>query len=533
MRKCKSCGRTIEGNNRFCLMCGAKIEDVDENLDNNTTTDDKSHKEENLEVSTEELKELQENDSKSENNSYDNSKKNNNEPQKKRGNKIILIPIILIIILFFSYNQLKNYMSNPQNVIENFKVAILENDEQKLIDSLETESSALQINEESAKVIIDYFNKNPKELDEIINSLNKDAESINKDAESINKNDALINIFNLNSDEKKKIFYIENSKKSFLGLNKVKVYVKPIFINVTSNVSGVKFFVNNNEICESDKDDFSFKAGPFVPGEYELSYKFDSEFVNLEESETIDFIENKSIHNNEFNYEIGNELKYVTLKTSEKSKDAIVCVNGKNTGKKVDEMSNLGPILEDTKISIEIKQGDSVLKSDEIKVGERSELYIDLDNKLYEYEVKNNKQANQSEKNSISFNDDYSDLYYSVENLVKDYTYNFTVAVNNNDFGAIKKYLYPGKELYKSQPNVIKQFFNDGIKEELVDISVEKINILDKQELSGTVETIEKYNIKQNNEEKEKVFNSIYEFKFNNTSKNYELTNMRYLNKLN
>lgn len=55
---------------------------------------------------------------------------------------------------------------------------------------------------------------------------------------------------------------------------------------------------------------------------------------------------------------------------------------------KVDEMSNLGPILEDTKISIEIKQGDSVLKSDEIKVGERSELYIDLDNKLYEYEVK-------------------------------------------------------------------------------------------------------------------------------------------------
>ena len=145
-------------------MCGAKIEDVDENLDNNTTTDDKSHKEENLEVSTEELKELQENDSKSENNSYDNSKKNNNEPQKKRGNKIILIPIILIIILFFSYNQLKNYMSNPQNVIENFKVAILENDEQKLIDSLETESSALQINEESAKVIIDYFNKNPKEL---------------------------------------------------------------------------------------------------------------------------------------------------------------------------------------------------------------------------------------------------------------------------------------------------------------------------------------------------------------------------------
>ena len=67
----------------------------------------------------------------------------------------------------------------------------------------------------------------------------------------------------------------------------------------------------------------------------------------------------------------------------------------------------------------------------------------------------------------------------------------------------------------------------------MVDISVEKINILDKQELSGTVETIEKYNIKQNNEEKEKVFNSIYEFKFNNTSKNYELTNMRYLNKLN
>lgn len=75
MRKCKSCGRAIEGNNRFCLMCGAKIEDVDENLDNNTTTDDKSHKEENLEVSTEELKELQENDSKSENNSYDNSKR--------------------------------------------------------------------------------------------------------------------------------------------------------------------------------------------------------------------------------------------------------------------------------------------------------------------------------------------------------------------------------------------------------------------------------------------------------------------------
>ena len=116
---------------------------------------------------------------------------------------------------------------------------------------------------------------------------------------------------------------------------------------------------------------------------------------------------------------------------------------------------------------------------------------------------------------------------------MKDYTYNFTVAVNNNKFEAIKKYLYQGEDLYDSQESIVKQFYNDGIREELIDIKIEKINILNEQELSGTVEAIERYNIKQNDEEQEKLFNVLYEFKFNNTSGNYELTNIKHLDKLN
>lgn len=525
MRKCKSCGRIIEGNDRFCLICGAKIEEVKEELNNNET-DVKTYEKEKLENSNEELKESTEKPLKCEKNIYDNREKNKKSPLKGRGNKLILISLILFGILFFSYKQLGAYMSNPQNVIEKFKVSILDKNEQKLIDLLDTESSSLKIAEEGAKVIIDYFNKNLDALDETINYLIRDSKLINK-------NDELSNMLNLNSDNEKKLFYIKNSKKGFLGLNKIKVYINPIFINVNSKVEGVKFFINGKEMCESDKRDFKLKVGPLVPGEYELSYKFNNEYVSLEQTETVDLIENFSLYDNEFIYEMGNELKYVTLKTSEKSKEATVYIDGKNTGKKVYELSDIGPILYNTKISIEIKQGDNIFKSDEVEVGKRKELYIDLDSQLYEYEIKNNKEEDKIGKVSSNFDNDYSELYYNVENLVKDYTYNFTVAVNNNNFEAIKKYLYPGEDLYNAQESVVKQFYNDGIREELIDIKIEKINLLNEQELSGTVEAIERYNIKQNDEEQEKLFNVLYEFKFNNISGNYELTNIKHLDKLN
>ena len=125
-------------------------------------------------------------------------------------------------------------MSNPQNVIGKFKVSILDKNEQKLIDLLDTESSSLKIDEEGAKVIIDYFNKNLDALDETINYLIRDSKLINK-------NDELSNMLNLNADNEKNLFYIKNSKKGFLGLNKIKVYINPIFINVNSKVEGVKF----------------------------------------------------------------------------------------------------------------------------------------------------------------------------------------------------------------------------------------------------------------------------------------------------
>lgn len=205
MRKCKSCGRIIEGNDRFCLICGAKIEEVKEELNNNET-DVKTYEKEKLENSNEELKESTEKPLKCEKNIYDNREKNKKSPLKGRSNKLILISLSLFGILFFSYKQLGAYMSNPQNVIEKFKVSILDKNEQKLIDLLDTESSSLKIDEEGAKVIIDYFNKNLDALDETINYLIRDSKLINK-------NDELSNMLNLNTDNEKNCFILKIQKK--------------------------------------------------------------------------------------------------------------------------------------------------------------------------------------------------------------------------------------------------------------------------------------------------------------------------------
>ncbi|MGV1025663.1 TcaA second domain-containing protein [Clostridium perfringens] len=97
-------------------------------------------------------------------------------------------------------------MSNPQNVIEKFKVSILDKNEKKLIDLLDTESSSLKIDEEGAKFIIDYFNKNLDALDETINYLIRDSKLINK-------NDELSNMLNLNADNEKNCFILKIQKK--------------------------------------------------------------------------------------------------------------------------------------------------------------------------------------------------------------------------------------------------------------------------------------------------------------------------------
>lgn len=446
MKFCNKCGSKVEDEQKFCPKCGINLRDTD--LKNVAI----------LEVTGNGVKD---------------------KSKISSGTKISIISAIIIAILLLGCFVVGNDLSKPSKTVSKLEQAINSEDKNELAKLLYSKDNRLEINEDNSEYLLNYFKENPLFLEKVMKDLNDDCfkfESLGKDNEINPKNDI-------------KTIRLAYVGKKFFVFPSYKISVKPAFIEVKTALKDVELSLNSVEIGKSDKDDYIMELGPFMPGRYDLLASYKGSYVDLENTYNIDFINSNNENNNEkIIVEALVNLKYV--KVTSEYPDAEIFVNNKETGVKVKEAVNFGPLSAGTSLYAVATLEDKKLKSNEVLFNE-STANINLSFKEAEREIRDTKD--------------------SVKDLVNNYVRGFVTAVNYGSFYDVEDYIYPGSSLYNEQKKYVSDTYSKGIKEDIKAVNVTFIE-LNSDNKSGIVTTEEIYEVF--NQEKVTMMNFKYKYKF-------------------
>lgn len=465
MKFCSRCGTELKDGQTICPQCGHNLVDIKNNKEDN----DKS-------IDTNIGDDI-------ENINMDNIKKNIALPKKV---KVSIMGIVIIVILIIIFFKVGNYITKPSNIIMNFQKAIMSNNKEELSKILYSQDSRLKVNEKSIEPLMLYINGEPSYLNNVIENLNKQAMEI----ESFDK------FNNFNQKGSQNILNIVCVGKKFYFFPNYKISIKPAFIEINTSVKNVGFLLNGINLGKSDRDNFSKEFGPFMPGKYKLLSNYKGEYISLNESYDINFITAENVKEK---IDAFKNLNYVSI--GSEYQDAEVFVNGKNTGVKIKDAQNFGPLSENSKVYAIIKKDGKALKSNEYTILEGdTDIYLSFE-----------EAENQIENTENQFKD-----------VMYEYLNNFTQAVNTQDFSMIEYYLYPGSKFYAEQQEYVQNTYDRGIRETIMSMEVLSCNVSEDNN-SCTITTKEVYNIDNNGEILIKPFKYRYKLRYNEITGSYQI----------
>ncbi|MGH4117763.1 zinc ribbon domain-containing protein [Clostridium sp.] len=490
MKYCSQCGSELRNGQSFCNKCGHKLSPIKEN-------EKDKEKKINLNKNIDENSDENINDDlcKSTNDNINNTQdvvvdlptQNNFVLSKKM--KIGIMSSCVIVVLTIIFFKLGYSFTQPSKVVSNFQKAISSGDKKELINLLYCNDNRLEINEKTIDPLLSYFKENPSYLTIVTKDLNKEAINI-----SITKN-----LYDQNRNDSQDMLSIVSVGKKFIFFPNYKIGIKSSFIQINASIKDASFSLNDINLGKSDTDNFSKEFGPFIPGKYNLIANYKGKYISLNESYAVDFFNKEDIVPGK---EIINALtntNYVIIE-SEYS-DAKIFVDGKDSGAKVADAKNFGPLSSGTKVYAIVTENGKQLKSQEYIVQpEDNNIYLSFEEAI----------------NAINY------LESDLKQLIYNYTYNFADAVNYNDFSRVAPYLYPSSKLYNEQAKYIPATYNNGIKEYLSSSNMISYN-LNSDNKSGTINTQEIYSIDNKGVTSVKTFKYTYTVKYNEDTGSYQL----------
>lgn len=381
----------------------------------------------------------------------------NSNPNKNYLKPIIGVILILFIAIggFFIYG--KSTAKTQAEVASDFSNAISTQNPDKLQEILYCDNEKLQINKTNANVLIDYFSKNPSKFSEINDNF--------KSGKYVDDTYPLS---------------IKEVSKKFFFFPVYKVVVKPTFIKVDCSFKNCKVKVLDQTYNDLDK---TTEIGPLMPGTYNVTAELSNSYLN--KSEVIDV---NTFDNACPTIEIFKDLKTINIDSD--IPDADLYVNGKNTGIKVKDAKDFGPVESNSNIYAVSNENGKKIVSKKYPVDSSSEIYINFAD------------AKASE----------DDFKMELSNLLNNYSSAFAYAVNYNDFNYISSYLKEGSPIYQKQKNVITDIYKQNITESFD--STEVLNYkFNNDTNTGEVTCNEVYSIaKNNNVPKYQEFKNTYTF---------------------
>ncbi|MFT9269171.1 MAG: zinc ribbon domain-containing protein [Liquorilactobacillus nagelii] len=214
---CPECGEKIQAGDEFCPNCGKKIEKVESN------TNDSSQDPVNETVELQRSKEIP----------------TSNKPKRS----VVLLLLVAVVGLIALYFGLKSYYE-PQRQLNRI-VSTMGNPDKNLAKYIETNDPSLQkkISNSNLKPTQKYFANNRQGLAVLKSTLAKG--KTYQDSYSLVR-----------------------SGNYWLLFPRYKVKVKPVYVTISTNYSGVKIFKNGKKVFTTTKNMQSKKIGPLFPGTY-------------------------------------------------------------------------------------------------------------------------------------------------------------------------------------------------------------------------------------------------------------------------
>ncbi len=210
MKKCKNCRHVNRDTESFCEECGAPL------------MNELMHQEENQAQPSM-------------------NKGNESTPLRSKRSWIWVFLFVFIVLGAGSYFLGTHYFSKEQQ-ISHFIEAIENGDAQELSKKMRTNESEFQVNPQSIKPLITYYQKNPTELKKLEKALLKD--------------------------KKLHGLTIRETSQTAFFFHRYQFILTPVSVQLTTNQRGVTLAMNGREVGTSDSTTYQKELGPLAPGQY-------------------------------------------------------------------------------------------------------------------------------------------------------------------------------------------------------------------------------------------------------------------------
>ena len=347
----KKCGNELKPGQEFCTNCGETVEFPELSHDINTK-----------------------------------QRSQNKQPTflNKKGFWILAIIIVILLAALFVGYKIYDSKNHPSKIVQEFENAIEQKDTKKVVQLLNSGQDEMEVKE--GKILLNYYEAHPDIYADTIQLLREEAVALEDNELMVTK-------------KKKNVFLsIKETENKWLLFNQYGLSFKPVYFKITVNQPEVSITLNDQKQGDIKKGEKK-TLGPFLPIEHEIIGTYKGKYGSATVKEVI----NPSDYD-EKTIPVELDVTGNEVSLSSNYDDAIVFINGESTGKTVNDLSTVGPVLTDgtVKIHAEVTQEGHKLKSEEVAVTEEDQsIRLYIDDSIIEKEKEHKEEAARNREQEI------------------------------------------------------------------------------------------------------------------------------------
>jgi len=304
--------------------------------------------------------------------------------------KVITATVVALgAIAFGGFYIVDKKVMSPTAISDTFIEAVQHKDIKTVKKFVNEGQIELKASDKQVEQFVKYVHDNPKMLTEMSKGLKKDADVYENRVQMTTGDEATSSHVQIESNGKKWVLF-----------DYYTIRVQPAYVEVTSNLEKADVYIDNQKVDTIKNADESQTVGPFLPGEHEMKLSTKGDYGTVEMKQTIESTDGDEVTSADFDW--GNH--YVSLYSD--YFDGTVFVNGKSTGKTVEELGYIGPINLDgsVKIHAERKFGSKTKKTPAITLEddiEEAELYFSMSDNFDEVSMEDDASDSIDEETDI------------------------------------------------------------------------------------------------------------------------------------